>query len=34
MEKITIEEMLKLNAVNNMVAIINDGQLMRVTHES
>lgn len=34
MEQITIEEMLKLYVVNNMIAIINDGQLVRVTRES
>ena len=34
MENITIDEILKLHAVNNMVAIINDGQLVRLTHES
>ena len=33
MEQITIEYILKLYAVNNMIAIINDGQLVRVTHE-
>ena len=34
MEQITVEEMIKLHATNNMVAIINDGQLVRIIYES
>ena len=32
MEQITVEEMLKLHAIG-MIAIINYGQLVRVTYE-
>ncbi len=32
MEHITVDEMLKLHAIG-MMAIINDGQLVRVTYE-
>ena len=33
MEQITIEYILKLYAVNNMIAVINDGQLVRLKHD-
>lgn len=32
MEQITLEEMLRIYATTGMVAIINDGQLVRVTY--
>ena len=34
MDRITVGEMLKIYATIGMVAIINDGQLVRITYES
>ena len=33
MDQITVGEMLKIYATTGMVAIVNDGQLVRVTYE-
>ena len=33
MEQITVEEMLKIYVSTCMVAIINDGQLVRITYD-
>ena len=33
MEYITLEEILKLNVVNNIIAIVNDGKLVRLKRD-